>query len=120
MARENNPIIATLHFLFPDACSLASGADAFNIWQALSERSELAFLLKLASALSDLAREGVNLDGVSRRARPLFGPFAPQQVLRPTGRAKQKLGCRAETRQRSYRPIIPVDKFFARTCRKIS
>ena len=36
----------------------------------------------------------------------VLGPFAPQQRLRPLGRAKQNLGCRAETRHLSYSQII--------------
>jgi hypothetical protein len=36
------------------------------------------------------------------RAEMVLGPFAPQQWLRPSGRAKQTLGCRAETRHLNY------------------
>jgi len=46
-------------------------------------------LLKLASVPLNEAGWGVTMHGASQRARPLLGSFAPQQRLRPSGRAKQ-------------------------------
>ncbi|HBP87148.1 MAG TPA: hypothetical protein DD706_05565 [Nitrospiraceae bacterium] len=88
---EDFLIAATLRFHFPDACSLASEADALNIRQALSERSELACPPKACVRPLRCGQGG----------RHWFWLLLPEQKW---------LGCRAETRQLSFMPIIPADK----------
>jgi len=85
-----------------DVCRPVLGSDAPMNQRTLFERSELGRSpqARVRPTLNETGR-GVNLHSASRRARPLFGPFAPQQRFRPSGRTKQVLGCRAETRQLS-------------------
>jgi len=81
-----------------DACRPAPGSDALCIRRALSESFDIA---------QDRLRELVRPP--KARVRPIFmrpdgallvlGPFAPKQRLRPSGRIRQNLVYRRETRQ---------------------
>lgn len=84
---------------FHDACSLAPGADALINWQALSEPFEKT--LRPSSASWTALRQAC--------VRPIRCGQGGSHWLATFAETKW-LGCRDETRQRSYSSIIPVDK----------
>jgi len=69
-----------------DACWLAPGSDPRIVMRPLFERSELARAPKVrVSVPSDVVRQGDNVYGASRRARPLLGTFPSTTKVAPFG-----------------------------------